>query len=714
MTSPSVVLAHVVPPSGGKGTTGRSFRPDIEGLRAFAVLAVLVYHLNSAWLPGGFAGVDVFFVISGFLITSHLRGEIERRGSLSLARFYGRRITRLLPAATAVVVATAVATVVVVPRFVWSQFGRDTAYAGTYSLNWMLAARSVDYLAEDTLPSAVQHYWSLAVEEQFYLVWPVLLLGLVALARRRSWPLTRVLPVAAGVVVLVSFGYAVAEVAVGRPSAYFTSTTRLWELAVGAVVALTLPWVKSRLSPTHRTVLLVVGFGALLVSVAALTGSDWPAWPALVPVLGAGAVIVGGSGPTRLGTSRVLALPVLVWVGGLSYAIYLWHWPLITLARYRWDEFSLPQVALLAAATFGLAWGTQLLLENPIRYSGWFKARLWRPFALAGVCMVLSLAAGTALIVAGPGSSLTAPPGARAQGAAVLPARIDVVDHQPWSQGVEWVLPSPVDALQDAPVAYRDGCQQNTSSTEPLSCTYGDVQGDRTVALVGDSKALQWLPALDTWAKSRGYRLVTYVKSSCPLSDVDVDLGGAEYPSCRDWSARVTQRLIDLRPGLVVTSQVRQGASARLGDADATRALMVAGLRRTWQTLLDAGMPMAVIADTPQTGVNVYACVAERPDRLQGCEYDRGAAVGRSALLTQALAVRALGGSTVDASGTVTQRGRNRQLTLVDLTDAVCPDTARCPPVVGNALIYRSGSHLTKTYVDSLSARFGALLDQAS
>ena len=410
------------------------------------------------------------------------------------------------------------------------------------------------------------------------------------------------LPAGAAAIVVVSFGYASVQVAGGEPSAYFSSTTRLWELAVGAVLALTLRWLKARLSITHRTVVLVVGFGALVASVVMLTCNDWPAWPALLPVFGAAAVIVGGSGPGTAGHLRILALPVLGWIGGLSYAIYLWHWPLITLAHYRWDEFSLPQVALLAGATFVLAWGTRLLVENPIRFSGWFKVRPWRPFALAGACMVLSIAAGTALIVAGPASSLTAPPGVRAEGAAVLPARIDLVGHPAWSQGVEWVLPSPVDALQDVPAGYRDGCQQSTSSIEPLSCSYGDPKGSVTVALVGDSKALQWLPALDTWARSRGYRLITYVKSSCPLSDVAVDLGGAAYPSCRGWSAQVTQRLVELRPGLVVTSQVRQGASATLGGPAATRELMAAGLQRTWQTLLDAGVPVAVVGDSPRPG----------------------------------------------------------------------------------------------------------------
>ncbi len=274
------------------------------------------------------------------------------------------------------------------------------------------------------------------------------------------------------------------------------------------------------------------------------------------------------------------------------------------------------------------------------------------------------------------------------------------------------MLPSPSTALRDVPVAYADGCQQSSTAGNPLTCTYGNRAGGKTVALVGDSKALQWLPALDSWAAGHGYRLLTYVKSSCPLADVDVDLGGAAYPSCRAWSDAVTRELLDQRPDLVVTSQVRREASAAPGGTADPRQQMVDGLTRTWRRLLDADVAVTVLADTPQTGTAVYACVAEHPDDLDVCGYDRATAVGASASGVQTAAVTALGGTVLDASGVVRQRGRDDRLTLVDLDDAVCPDAVRCPPVVGNVLIYRSGSHLTKTYVDTLAPRLARLLDR--
>ncbi len=708
MTATLAASAATVPPGGAPSTGGR-FRPDIEGLRAFAVLAVLIYHLDPAWLPGGFAGVDVFFVISGFLISTHLRTELVRTGSLSLSRFWGRRITRLLPASTLVLLVTTVATVLVAPRFVWSQFGHDTAYAGSYSLNWSLAARSVDYLAEDTVPSTVQHYWSLAVEEQFYLVWPLVLVGLALYARRRGHALVPVLTVAASAIVVLSFLTAVLAVRGQHPSAYFTTTTRLWELGVGALVALALPALADRLTPKVRNALLGLGALGLIASVLLLTGSGWPAWPALLPTLSTAALILaGGRGGA---VSRLLGLPPLVWVGGISYGIYLWHWPLITLARLRWDDFTLLQTLAVAITSLVLAWASRRFVEDPVRFSAWFRAQIWRPFALAALCLVLSVASGLSLALAGPGAGLIAPPGARPEGAAVLPARIDLTRHPEWSIGVDWVLPSPATALRDVPVAYADGCQQGSTDDDPLTCTYGDRAGAKTVALVGDSKALQWLPALDTWALGHGYRLVTYVKSSCPLADVDVELAGSAYPSCRAWSGAVTRALLEQQPDLVVTSQVRGVASPAPATAD-PRQQMVDGLTRTWSRLLDAGIAVTVLADTPQTGMAVYACVAEHPDALDVCGYDRATAVAASASGVQSVAVTALGGTVLDASGAVRHPGRNDRLSMIDLDDAVCPDQVRCPPVVGNVLIYRSGSHLTKTYVDTLAPRLTRLLDR--
>lgn len=691
---------------------GRSgFRPDVEGLRAFAVLSVLVYHLRPSWLPGGFAGVDVFFVISGFLITTHLTGEASRTGSVDLVRFWGRRVLRLLPASTLVIVVTALATAALAPRFVWRQFGLDSMAAGTYSLNWALAARSVDYLAEDALPSPVQHYWSLSVEEQFYLLWPVVLVAVLALVRRRSLPLGRSMVVAAGTIGLGSFVAAALAVQAGEPSAYFTTTTRLWELALGALLALLVPRVRGRLPLAWRTAGAALALVGLVASVVLLTGRGWPAWPALLPTVCTAVLLLAGDGGTPL--TRVLGQRALVWVGGLSYSLYLWHWAVITLAHQRWASFGTKHVLLLAAGSFGLAWLSQRLVEDPLRFSPWLRARRGRPFGLAVVCLALSVGAGGALVLAGPTRSLVAPPGARPAGAAVLADHIDLEHHAAWSEGVRWVLPAPQDALADVPAAYADDCQQGVADAGVTTCEYGARGSARTVVLVGDSKAVQWLPALDTWGQRHGLRVVLMGKSSCPFADTLVDLEGEPYRSCRAWVSAAEQKIAALHPELVVTSQVRQGASVSLGGPDQAGRLMSDALVRSWRALLGMGARVVVLGDTPQVGRDVYACVAEHPDRLDDCAYDRAPAVARSALASQAAAVAALGGRTSGEPGSRATSGGDPRLVLVDLNDAICPDAERCPPIIGNVLVYRSGSHITKTYVDSLEPRLERLLHDA-
>ena len=690
----------------------KGFRPDIEALRAFAVLAVLIYHLQPEWLPGGFAGVDVFFVISGFLITSHLVGELRTRGSISLARFYGRRILRLLPASTLTLLVTLAGVVLFIPRYAWNQFSVDAAGAAAYAVNWILAARSVDYLAEDAIASPVQHYWSLAVEEQFYLLWPVLLLGFAWLASLRCWRLDRSLIAGMVLVSICSFAAAAYAVSAGQPSSYFMTTTRLWELALGGVLAVTAPLFANKFSDAIGVVLGVVGLSAIAFSVSFLDGQGWPAWPALLPTFGAAILIGVGAKEVPTPIQRLLSMRPLIFIGGISYSLYLWHWPLITIARFQGLGFTTDQKAAIALASIVIAWISLRLVENPLRNMRWLQAER-RPFGVALACLLLSLGASAAVRIAGQDQPLVAPPHARAVGAAALPERIDLDEERPWSIGVQWVLPAPIDALSDVPRHYRQNCQQDQSSSELTSCAYGAGEGSRTAFVVGDSKIVQWIPALEGWAKRRGIRLVAFTKSTCPFADTTVDLHGAPYASCREWNDAVRQRLVELKPDLVITSQDASRASTSVATGDAGRVAMSQALARSWGHLLSAGARVIVIGDTPKPGRRMWSCVAEHPRRLASCEYDRATAQARSAFPTQASAVRALHGRIIDASGNQIPGEAASRLALIDLSDAICPSRKRCPPVVGNALIYRQGSHITKTYVDTLAPRLSRLLDQA-
>ncbi|MCW2853067.1 MAG: acyltransferase, partial [Nocardioides sp.] len=269
------------------------FRPDIEGLRAVAVLSVLIYHAGLAWVPGGYVGVDVFFVISGFLITSLMVREVERTGRLGLTGFWARRARRLLPASTLVLVFSAVVAFAVLPVNTRRDFGGDIVAAAGYVVNWRLGLRAVDYLAENVGASPVQHYWSLAVEEQFYVVWPLLIAAMVTMFRTRWRP---ALLVGIAVITLASFVFTLSYAAEQPGLAFFVSTTRIWELGVGALLALALP----ALVRLPAAALGVLGWAGLaLVAYAALVLDEttrWPGTATLLPVLGTAAAILAGGG----------------------------------------------------------------------------------------------------------------------------------------------------------------------------------------------------------------------------------------------------------------------------------------------------------------------------------------------------------------------------------------------------------------------------------
>ncbi|MDN5744933.1 MAG: acyltransferase, partial [Nocardioidaceae bacterium] len=463
-----------------------ALRGDIEGLRALAVVSVLLYHAGLAWTPGGFVGVDVFFVISGFLITSLMLREVQREGCLRLGRFWARRARRLLPASALVLAFSAVVTVLWLPVISRKDFGGDIVGAGLYLVNWRLGYREVDYLAEGVGASPVQHYWSLAVEEQFYIVWPLLIALVIALVRRKRH---RALLVTILAVSAASFAWSV-HYSVAQPGlSFFVSTTRLWELGVGALLALAYP----RVTSSARWLREAVGWGGLAAigyAVLVIDGTTvWPGVATLLPVLGTAAVILaGGAGSDSTTLGRLLGTRPAVWVGGLSYSLYLWHWPFLIAALGIWgDDLRVRFTLLVVLASAIPAWLSYRFVENPIRFSRRL-APTRRALVAGGALSALSGLVGLAVI--GSHALVDTIPVAsqrQAPGAAVL---IDPDSDVDWSQVDQ------VDVLRADPTdADRPGIQQSTdcivNRTQDLyqACEFGKKDIDHTVVLVGDSKA---------------------------------------------------------------------------------------------------------------------------------------------------------------------------------------------------------------------------------
>ncbi len=668
-------------------------RGDIEGLRAIAVLSVLLFHIGVSKLSGGFAGVDVFFVISGFLITSLLLKEVERTGRVSIGEFYSRRARRLLPAATVVLVATGLAGLVVLSADQFHDLGVDVAAAAGYVLNWVLASRSVDYLAEDAGASPLQHFWSLSVEEQFYVGWPLLLMLTAWVAQRVKWTFRTLAFVLLAAVFAASLWWSVRQTASTPATAYFVTTTRVWELGAGALLAILSPWV-STLGRWFARAASTVGIALIgLTLVVVSTGTAWPGKAALLPVVGTTAVIAAGCASLETPVARLLGVRPMRWVGGLSYSIYLWHWPLIVLASAHWPGLSTARLALVGLASIPLAWLTRHLVEDPVRFSKVVTAKVSRSLMIGAAGMAVSFL--VAVIVLEQVPHLKAPtadqPGALALVADRQVSGVPPMIADPSSTYTvnDPLVPEPALAPIDIPDYYADNCQQDSFAVAPSPrCTYGDRNGTIDVAVVGDSKMGQWVPALEVIAAQEHWRLQLYLKSACTFTSFLTRSKGKDYSSCQEYG-RATMAALT-QPGAVPDIVfVSQGRSQSDGKSK-VQAEYLAGMVEYWATLAEAGAKVVAIADNPLPrakdvpgGLPVYACVQRQQADYRACSYTSNAGSGTPAMQA---AVQQVPGSV-----------------LLNLNDWICPPGGMCPPAIGGRLILRQGSHLTASYVKSLA-----------
>jgi peptidoglycan/LPS O-acetylase OafA/YrhL len=688
-------------------TPAHGHRTDIEGLRALAIGLVLLYHGQVESFGGGFIGVDVFFVISGFLITRSLLEELERRGSIALGAFYARRVRRLLTAAALMLATTAVATRALVPPTAWRDFGGDIAAAAGYVVNWRLALRSVDYLAEDVAPSPVLHCWSLAIEEQFYLVWPLLLLIGAAVARGRARPPRPVLVVVlAALVVGPSLLWWAVRTASRPEQAFFDTGARMWELAAGGLVALAPPG--RTLAPRARTLLKATALAVLVaLGVAVDDSQPWPSVAAIAAV-GPTALLLSLGGRGDDAVERALSLRPVQRIGAWSYSLYLWHWPPLALLSARWGALSTAEALAIVALSSVPAVLSYYVIENPVRFAPTLRASTPLSLSLGANLSLLGLLAGFAVALSLPrgGETLALDAasdskGTRgaAVGAAVLSARPlgSFPDEQVLASltTVAAITPAPTFAAADLPRVYADGCDADTAV--PRVCRYGDPAGRIHVALVGDSKAAQWGDALETIGVRHGWQLTYLLKSTCELSTSLAAGQDGPDPTCRAWGGAVLDLLAADPPDLVLTSQVSSTAWSDGSDAS-KHELLVAGMLEAYGRLRARGSEVVILADNPSpVGVKVLECVSRHLDDLAACAFARNpASGGRRAQLA------------------VAERGG---YAVIDLGDHICPG-ATCPPVIGNVLVYRKGSHLTRTYVstltEALEQRLAPLVEAAS
>ena len=557
------------------------FRPDVEGLRALAIGLVLLAHAGVPFAAGGYVGVDVFFVISGFLITRLLMGELDRSGSVSLLGFYARRIKRLMPQALLAIVAVIVLARLLLSPLRADAVAGDVMAAALSAMNWHLSSEAADYFAAGTA-GPLDHFWSLAVEEQFYLLWPLLLLGVTWPWRRRGARANRVVLVVLVVIATASLSLAVQLVAAGPEQAYFSTPARAWELAAGALLAVALEG--RRLG--RRAAAAAAWCGLAAIAYATVTFDEDTAVPgaaALVPVLGAAALVAAGSGATPAAPTRALTRAPAQYVGRRSYAWYVWHWPVLVFAGAAWGPLSTLEGVAVTAASLLPALLTYRWIEEPLRRSR-VHARMPRAtLAAAPAGASLAVILGLALAATLPTTPTLAE--GDADGAARL-ERTSAIQRS-----ARALRPSPRDADADRSRAYHDGCLVPERPTRSPGCVYGDRGAPTTVVLFGDSHAMQYFPALQRIAGRRHWRLVELTKAACPPAAVRVHstILGRAYPECDAWREHALRRIgREERPAMiVVTGSARYTVLERgreLDRAASTRAL-AAGYVRTLERL---------------------------------------------------------------------------------------------------------------------------------
>lgn len=724
----------LTPHERGRRSRSGDFRPDIEGLRAVAILAVVAYHAGLSAIPGGYVGVDVFFVISGFLITDHLSRELAERGKISFGTFYARRARRLLPSALLVIGVTVAVSCVVLSPLQAMVVAKDGLANAFYVGNYRYALQATNYLSASGPVSPLLNYWSLGVEEQFYLVWPALLAGASLIwwhrserrdgtSQRKAQPIFSAVVVAMALLAASSLAFSIWLTPANEPWSFFSLPARAWELAVGGLLALLAPRL-GRLPALWMSLLGWAGIGAIVVSAVTFTSATpFPGTAALVPVAGAAAVVAAGCARPRLGAVWLLGRWPMQVIGSVSYTWYLWHWPALILAPSIvghplrvWGNVGVCGLALVLAVM------TTMLLERPLQQASWLvrprRSLLLTVGLSAAVSATILLSTAALPSLEGSGHAPTGKLAAKklTTRTGETPSTIDPVVSAAQSLtnqvqadvaqsvGIQDVpsnlAPSLAGAAADEAAPFVDGCFDGFTGNSVNPCNYGDVTAppSKTVVLFGDSHALMWFPAFDNLANQYGWHLIPQAKATCPPIDINVyspNLGGW-YTGCNEWRAAVVARIQALHPAVVVL-----GFSREYGIPDdrvvVDGAAWMQGLSSMMTTLRATGAQVVLMGDVPypQTGL-VPDCLSAHLTDATACTmpkqypYFNPSGVGQE-------------------EGAAAAAGAG----YIDTQPWFCAGTT-CAVIVDNLLVYRDDNHITDTYASWLTPVLGADLEEAT
>ncbi|GAA2550898.1 peptidoglycan/LPS O-acetylase OafA/YrhL [Neomicrococcus aestuarii] len=696
----------VTPPTAG-GTAlpaepQRKFQSEIQGLRAIAVLLVVIYHLWPERLPGGFVGVDVFFVISGYLITSHIYREIQENGRLSLISFWARRIRRLLPLGFVVLLFSAIAAVLWVPSTMWDATFRQIIASALYVQNWVLASAAVDYSAQDESATVVQHFWSLSVEEQFYIFWPLVIVLLLFLFRKflpkSAVSVKTILIVGLSLIGLASLGYSIWLTAYDPASAYFVTPTRIWEFVVGALVGLTLG--HRQFTGPIANIAGWIGLLAVLASgVLYSSATPFPGYTALLPVLGTALVMIAGNHAPYIGVHRWLSIRPAKFLGDISYGLYLWHWPLIIVAPYILNSgfFWYHKIVVLLIAIL-LSWATKVWIEDPFRIKPWIKQkRRSYSFLVAGAVAItaVSLILPNAIITARQGPTLSMSDPCYGYSA--------MVNNCTPIEGEQAPNPSAAKVALQPKNPLFPQCQAAETVNKIVECRIGASAetATKTVAVMGDSHARAWLPMLDELGKKNNWSIRSFTRSACTPSIADRAglnrMTGASLEVAEICTSK-NREVVDLIAkdseidAIVVAASPIDRTFVAPADIEMSNP-QIEGFTMAWDQWIEAGKDVIAINEVPRLGPNIPECVDLNSENLSECS------------------------STIKESFSRDQNIKNAAETMksdrffnVDMTSGFC-DSERCYGVIGTVITFHDKSHVSFEYAKSLAPLFEKQLD---
>lgn len=695
-----------------RAPAAKTFFDDIAGLRGIAVLLVVLFHARVPFVTGGFVGVDIFFVISGFLITRLLIGEYERTGSLSFKGFYARRARRIIPAAALVIVVSIIGAALTMPLLKVFKQAIDLLAAAAQVANWHFLSQNADYLAGAIDGSLATHFWSLSIEEQLYFVWPLAVFGAAAIASRTALRRHVSMRVAVGVVVgavtLASLIAAIRITPTDPATAYMATYTRAWQFGVGGLIAVVAPlfvvrWKSPRITAAVAILVGWLGLAGIIVAATMIDAhTPYPGTAALLPTMGAALVIVSGQlfpaqphhlfpeelreerakrheGRT-LTIARLLATPPLKFLGRVSYAWYLWHWPAIVLFETVTGASSWPVLLLVSLAALGIATLSTLFFEEPIINNRELRRNASASISVGVTGVVVGL---TVTMIAG---ILTVQIASRDTVANAALNYQSVFGNERGEMAGP-VVPNPFQAYDDRPEPHE--CLIPVGEpTAAHDCTFGPDHGT-PVVVFGDSHADQWSEAIRSIGASHGWRIHQFTKAACPAQNLAPRRGvGDPYtqPECIRWRDGALADIQAVAPRIIFVSSL----STYVPDRD--------DVEQAWDDTLTAlratGAKIVYIADTPYPGFQIADCMSGAMDNWHKCDFELDGFTRIEPILDEQA------------------RGQSTGILTIGVNDLLC-DGNLCFPARNKILFYRDDSHLTATAAEVLEPALVRQLDAA-